>query len=104
MQNHGTSRLFRYTRDFAPFVVERVELAVPGEHMVPNALAAVACGWALGVSVAECAAALKGAHVSAWRMETFTSPDGLPVRMLARGCANVARPLAWRAGLGSVLR
>ena len=58
---------------------ERVELAVPGEHMVPNALAAAACGWALGVSVAECAAALKGAHVSAWRMETFTSPDGLRV-------------------------
>jgi len=58
---------------------ERVELAVPGEHMVPNALAAIACGWALGVSVGECAAALKGAHVSAWRMETFNSPDGLRV-------------------------
>jgi 2,2-dialkylglycine decarboxylase (pyruvate) len=25
MQNHGTSRLFRYTRDFAPFVVERAQ-------------------------------------------------------------------------------
>ncbi len=25
MENHGTSRLFRYTRDFAPFVVERAQ-------------------------------------------------------------------------------
>jgi UDP-N-acetylmuramoyl-tripeptide--D-alanyl-D-alanine ligase len=58
---------------------ERVELAVPGEHMVPNALAASACGIALGLSAAECAAALKGARVSAWRMETFTTADGVVV-------------------------
>jgi UDP-N-acetylmuramoyl-tripeptide--D-alanyl-D-alanine ligase len=58
---------------------ERVELAVPGEHMVPNALAASACGIALGLSPAECAAALKGARVSAWRMETFTTEAGVVV-------------------------
>lgn len=58
---------------------ETVELAVPGEHMVSNALAASACGVALGLSLAECAAALKDAQVSAWRMETFTTPDGIRV-------------------------
>lgn len=52
---------------------EPVELAVPGEHMVPNALAAAACGIAMGMSAAECAAALKGARISAWRMETLTT-------------------------------
>jgi UDP-N-acetylmuramoyl-tripeptide--D-alanyl-D-alanine ligase len=58
---------------------ERVELAVPGEHMVSNALAAIACGVELGLSAAECAAALKGARVSAWRMETFTAASGATV-------------------------
>lgn len=58
---------------------ERVDLAVPGEHMVPNALAAAACGIELGLSAAECAAALKGARVSVWRMETFTTDDGVVV-------------------------
>jgi UDP-N-acetylmuramoyl-tripeptide--D-alanyl-D-alanine ligase len=58
---------------------ERVDLAMPGEHMVSNALAASACGIALGLSAAECAAALKGAHVSPWRMETFTTSVGVRV-------------------------
>jgi len=58
---------------------ERVELPVPGEHMVSNALAAAACGIALGVSPGECAAALKEAHVSGWRMEVFGTADGLRV-------------------------
>jgi UDP-N-acetylmuramoyl-tripeptide--D-alanyl-D-alanine ligase len=58
---------------------ETVELAVPGEHMVSNALAAAACGLVLGVSAAECAAALKDATVSAWRMETFTNRDGVRI-------------------------
>lgn len=56
-----------------------VELGVPGEHMVGNALAAAAVGLALGVSPAESAAALKGARVSAWRMETFTTAAGIRV-------------------------
>jgi UDP-N-acetylmuramoyl-tripeptide--D-alanyl-D-alanine ligase len=58
---------------------EPTELMVPGEHMVSNALAAAACGAALGVTAAECAAALKGASISAWRMETFSSGDGILV-------------------------
>ncbi len=58
---------------------EPVELAVPGEHMVGNALAAAAVGVALGVTPAESAAALKGARISAWRMETFTTAQGVRV-------------------------
>jgi UDP-N-acetylmuramoyl-tripeptide--D-alanyl-D-alanine ligase len=58
---------------------ERVELAVAGEHMVANALAAAACGVVSGLSAAECAAALKGARISAWRMETFTTAHGVLV-------------------------
>ena len=58
---------------------EPLDLTMPGEHMVANALAAAACGTALGLSAAECAAALKGARVSGWRMETFTTPEGILV-------------------------
>ena len=58
---------------------EPVELAVPGEHMVPNALAAAACGLVRGMTVAECATVLKGARVSPMRMETFTNGDGIVV-------------------------
>ena len=58
---------------------EPVELATPGAHMVENALAATACGVALGLSATECAAALKGARISRWRMETFTTPAGIRV-------------------------
>ncbi|MDP9296009.1 MAG: UDP-N-acetylmuramoyl-tripeptide--D-alanyl-D-alanine ligase, partial [Actinomycetota bacterium] len=58
---------------------ERVELAVPGEHMVSNALAAAACGLALGLSVAECATGLKDAGVSRWRMEPSITPSGVRV-------------------------
>ncbi len=57
----------------------RVELAVPGEHMVPNALAAAGAGIALGVTVAECASALKGATVSGWRMDVRDRADGVRV-------------------------
>jgi UDP-N-acetylmuramoyl-tripeptide--D-alanyl-D-alanine ligase len=62
-----------------PGGTERVELTVPGEHMASNALAAAACGVALGLSVGECAAALKEARVSAWRMETFEGAGGVTV-------------------------
>src|SRR2546427_2428954 len=47
--------------------------------MVPNAVAGGAGGGALGVTPAETASALKGARVSAWRMETFTTTDGVHV-------------------------
>lgn len=58
---------------------ERVDLAVAGEHMVPNALAAAAIGIEFGLTAAECAAALKGARIAAWRMETFTTSRGVVV-------------------------
>jgi UDP-N-acetylmuramoyl-tripeptide--D-alanyl-D-alanine ligase len=56
-----------------------VHLAVPGEHMVSNALAAAAVGHVLGVPAPEIASGLMGASVSPWRMETFDTPDGVHV-------------------------
>ncbi len=47
--------------------------------MVANALAAAACGVAMGLTAAECAAALKGARISSMRMESFTTADGIRV-------------------------
>ena len=58
---------------------EALALSVPGEHMVSNALAAAACGVVLGVPLAESASALKGARIARWRMETFTTADGVVV-------------------------
>ena len=57
----------------------RVTLAVPGEHMVSNALAAAAVGRELGVPLDAAASALGRAGVSRWRMETFTTPSGVRV-------------------------
>jgi UDP-N-acetylmuramoyl-tripeptide--D-alanyl-D-alanine ligase len=59
--------------------VERVELSLSGEHMAWNALAAAACGIGLGLTAGECAAALKEARVSPWRMEVLQTPAGLRV-------------------------
>jgi UDP-N-acetylmuramoyl-tripeptide--D-alanyl-D-alanine ligase len=56
-----------------------VTLAVPGEHMVSNALAAAAASAELGVPVADAADALGTAAISRWRMETFRTPDGVLV-------------------------
>ena len=57
----------------------RVALSVAGEHMVSNALASIAVGLALGVELETAAAAVSGATVSHWRMETFTTGDGVRV-------------------------
>lgn len=62
-----------------PEGTERVDLAVPGEHMAWNALAACAVGVALGLSAGECAAALKDATISPWRMEVFVTESGVRV-------------------------
>jgi UDP-N-acetylmuramoyl-tripeptide--D-alanyl-D-alanine ligase len=62
-----------------PAGTERVELAVAGEHMAWNALAAAACGIGMGLSAGECAAGLKEARVSPWRMEVLEAPSGLRV-------------------------
>ncbi|MDH4111273.1 MAG: UDP-N-acetylmuramoyl-tripeptide--D-alanyl-D-alanine ligase [Actinomycetota bacterium] len=56
-----------------------VTLSVAGEHMVPNALAATAVGLIFDVPLGECAGALASATVSPWRMETFTTDDGVRV-------------------------
>ncbi len=58
---------------------ERVSLAVAGEHMVANALAAAAVGLELGVSLDACASALAGARITRWRMETTETPAGVRV-------------------------
>jgi UDP-N-acetylmuramoyl-tripeptide--D-alanyl-D-alanine ligase len=57
----------------------RVTLGVAGEHMLSNALAAIAVGIEVGVSVTECAAAVERASLSPWRMEVFTTSDGIRV-------------------------
>jgi UDP-N-acetylmuramoyl-tripeptide--D-alanyl-D-alanine ligase len=57
----------------------RVSLAVPGEHMVSNALAAIAVGHAIGIPLEDAARALTTAGVSRWRMETFTGESGVRV-------------------------
>ena len=62
-----------------PEKTARVELAVAGEHMVANALAAATVGWALGVDADAAAAALRDARVSAGRMELFDRADGVTV-------------------------
>jgi UDP-N-acetylmuramoyl-tripeptide--D-alanyl-D-alanine ligase len=56
-----------------------VALSVAGEHMVSNALASIAVGLTLGVELDTAAAAVSGATVSHWRMETFTTGDGVRV-------------------------
>ena len=56
-----------------------VELTVPGEHMVANALSAAAVGLIHGVPLDEAARALAAATVSHWRMETFTTEEGVRV-------------------------
>jgi UDP-N-acetylmuramoyl-tripeptide--D-alanyl-D-alanine ligase len=62
-----------------PDGAERVELAVSGEHMAWNALAAAAAGTALGLSPGECASGLKEARVSGWRMEVTETAAGVTV-------------------------
>jgi UDP-N-acetylmuramoyl-tripeptide--D-alanyl-D-alanine ligase len=85
-----------------------VTLAVPGEHMVSNALAAAAAGVTLGVPLAICAGALAEAAVSAWRMETFTTDDGVRVVNDAynanpESMAAALRAARWMAGEGHLI-
>ena len=81
----------------------RVTLAVPGEHMVSNALAAVAVGRELGISLDDAAIALAEAGVSRWRMETFTTTAGIRVLNDAynanpESAAAALRTARWMAG------
>jgi UDP-N-acetylmuramoyl-tripeptide--D-alanyl-D-alanine ligase len=69
----------------ATFAVEsrgeraRLTLSIPGEHMVGNALAAIAVGLELGIPLAACAAALRDAPIAPWRMETTRTAAGVTV-------------------------
>lgn len=81
----------------------RVELPVPGEHMVPNALAAAAVGWALGVDPGAIARGLEGARVSGGRMELVEGAAGLRVLNDAYNAnptsvAAALRAARWMAG------
>jgi UDP-N-acetylmuramoyl-tripeptide--D-alanyl-D-alanine ligase len=89
---------------------ERVSLtlAVPGEHMVSNALAAAAAGVSLDVPLASCAEALSHAFVSPWRMETFTTSAGVRVVNDAynanpESMAAALRAARWMAGDGHLI-
>jgi len=73
-----------------------VRLRVPGEHMVPNALAAAAVGWTLGMSAAECADQLATASVSGGRMEV-TEAGGVRVLNDAYNANPVSMAAALRA-------
>jgi UDP-N-acetylmuramoyl-tripeptide--D-alanyl-D-alanine ligase len=80
-----------------------VTLAVAGEHMVSNALAAVAVGRELGVPLDDAALALAEAGVSRWRMETFTTRAGIRVLNDAynanpESTAAALRTARWMAG------
>jgi UDP-N-acetylmuramoyl-tripeptide--D-alanyl-D-alanine ligase len=85
-----------------------VTLAVPGEHMVSNALAAAAVGRELGIPLSEAATALTGAGVSRWRMETFTTAAGVRVLNDAynanpESTAAALRTARWMAGEGRLI-
>jgi len=80
-----------------------VSLRVPGAHMVANALAATAVGMALGVPLADAAQALRGAEGSPWRMESFTTRDGVRVvndayNASPESVAAALRTARWMAG------
>jgi len=57
----------------------RVRLPVPGEHIVPDAVAAAAAGWVLGVGIEDTAAAVAAAEMSAGRMEVLDGPEGVRI-------------------------
>lgn len=85
-----------------------VALAVAGEHMVSNALAAAAVGLTVGVPAASIAKALSRATVSHWRMETFTTSEGIRVVNDAynanpESMAAALRTARWMAGKGHLI-
>ena len=75
-----------------------VALAVCGEHMVDNALAAAAAALAIGVRVEEIAAGLGSAQLSPWRMELTELSSGA---VLINDAYN-ANPMSMAAGLRSL--
>ncbi|HSL12084.1 MAG TPA: UDP-N-acetylmuramoyl-tripeptide--D-alanyl-D-alanine ligase [Actinomycetota bacterium] len=85
-----------------------VRLGVPGEHMVANALAAIAVGRELGVPLADAASAVRATPASPWRMETFAGDGGIRVVNDAynanpESTAAALRTARWIAGDGRVI-
>ena len=76
----------------------KVALAVCGEHMVDNALAAAAAALAVGVEVDAIAAGLGAARLSPWRMEVTELASG---GVLINDAYN-ANPMSMAAGLRSL--
>ena len=76
-----------------------VALAVCGEHMVDNALAAAAAALAVGVGVDQIAAGLGTARLSPWRMEVSELPSGA---VLINDAYN-ANPMSMAAALRSLV-
>ena len=62
-----------------PWGAADVRLSVPGEQMVPDALAAAAAAGALGVEPEAAAAALGHAAVSGGRMQVVRTADGVTI-------------------------
>jgi UDP-N-acetylmuramoyl-tripeptide--D-alanyl-D-alanine ligase len=82
-----------------------VALGVPGEHMVSNALAAAAVGWAMQVPAEEVAAGLQRAAVTGGRMEVHRTPGGVRVvddayNANPASMAAALRAARWMAGRG----
>ena len=85
-----------------------VVLPVPGEHMVPNALAAAAVGWFLGLDPSEIAEGLTRASMSAGRMQVFESREGIRViddayNANPASMAAALKAARWMAGDGRVI-
>jgi len=81
----------------------KVELSVPGDHMVSNALAAAAAGSVLRIGIEDRAEALSAATVPRWRMESFETPTGVRVLNDAynanpESMAAALRTARWMAG------
>jgi hypothetical protein len=74
-----------------------VQLALAGRHQVINALGAAAAGLAIGVPLDEVAAGLRGAQLSAMRMDLTTAPGGYRVLDDAYNASPTSMSAALRA-------
>jgi UDP-N-acetylmuramoyl-tripeptide--D-alanyl-D-alanine ligase len=81
----------------SPWGSAPVRLAQSGEHMVPNALAALAAAVSLGVELATATEALATMRPSAWRMEVSPAPAGFVVVNDAYNASPVAMEAAFAA-------
>ncbi|MDM4770653.1 UDP-N-acetylmuramoyl-tripeptide--D-alanyl-D-alanine ligase [Solimonas sp. SE-A11] len=79
----------------APNGKQSVRLPLPGRHMVANAMAAAACGVALGLDVQQIAQGLAGVDAPSGRLSWKTTPQG--ARLLDDSYN--ANPSSLKAGL-----